>query len=104
MTEEQQVHPAAVAQEFMKRTDMKGGEVQAYAETFNWLQGFIENEIIATPAEAHHAMIAELTELRDYRRENDAAYEKKAVEGAGATELEVVDSYPDDPETGDTTA
>jgi len=99
---QQQAHPAAVAQEFMRRADMKGGEVEAYGQTFNWLGQFLNNELIATPAEAHHALLEELKELRDFRREHDEEYVKKEAEANGdipvlqpevpAPELEAVDS------------
>jgi len=91
--EQQQAHPAQVAQEFMRRTDMKGGEVEAYAQTFNWLQGFLAGEIVPTPKEAHLAMTAELEELRTYRRENDEAYAKAQAEAAG--EIPVLDPEVD---------
>ena len=81
--EQQQAHPAAVAQEFMRRTDMKGGEVEAYAQTFNWLNGFMEGELIATPKEAHFALLEELKDLREFRREHDEEYAKKEAEAAG---------------------
>jgi hypothetical protein len=61
----QQAHPAAVAQEFMRRTDMKGGEVEAYAQTYNWLAQVIEGQVVCTPQEAHQAMVDELVQLRE---------------------------------------
>ncbi len=48
---QQQVHPAAVACEFMQRADMKGGEVEAYAQTFNWLQAIATGELVVIPAD-----------------------------------------------------
>lgn len=62
--EQQQLHPATVAQEFMKRTDMKGGEVEAYAQTFNWLAQILEGDVVCVPKEAYKAMEDELVALR----------------------------------------
>lgn len=65
MSQEQQTaHPAAVAQEFMKRTDMKGGEVEAYAQTFNWLGEILAGNVVLTPKAVFASMEAELVELR----------------------------------------
>lgn len=47
--QQKQTHPAQVAQEFMRRTDMKGGEVEAYAQVFNWLQAFLSGELVPVP-------------------------------------------------------
>lgn len=102
----QQAHPAAVAQEFMRRTDMKGGEVEAYAQTFNWLQSILDGAIVPTPKEAHLALLEELKDLRDYKRELVGDEDKAAAEEAGdlpvltdevpAAELEDVDSEVSD--------
>jgi hypothetical protein len=95
MSQEQpQAHPAQVAQEFMRRTDMKGGEVEAYAQTFNWLQAFLDGEIVATPKEAHLALIGELQELRDYKELVEEDKEDLPVLEPEVTvvELEDVDS------------
>lgn len=69
--EQETQHPAAVAQEFMRRTDMKGGEVEAFAQTFNWLATFLDGETIATPREAHFALMEELQELRNFKAEHE---------------------------------
>lgn len=81
--EQQQAHPAAVAQEFMRRSDMKGGEVEAFAQTFNWLGEFLKGELVATPKEAHLAMTEELKELREFKRTHDEEYAKAEAEAAG---------------------
>lgn len=89
---QQQAHPAAAAQEFMRRTDMKGGEVEAYAQTFNWLQAIISGEIVPTPKEAHLALVKELEELREFKRVTEPG-EEKQEEGTGTPEeLDPVDS------------
>ena len=44
--EKQTFHPAQAAQEFMARTDMKGREVEAYAQTFNWLAAIIGGTLV----------------------------------------------------------
>ncbi len=46
---QQMPHPAQVACEFLTRTDLKGGEVDAYAQTFNWLQAIAQGELQAIP-------------------------------------------------------
>lgn len=61
---QQQVHPAAVAQEFMKRADMKGGEVEAYTQTFNWLAQILEGAIVVLPQDAHQLMVDERASMR----------------------------------------
>lgn len=60
---QQQVHPAAVAQEFMKRSDMKGGEVEVYAQTFNWLQSILEGELSVVTTEELKASTEKVAEL-----------------------------------------
>lgn len=46
---QQQVHPAAAAAEFMQRSDLKGGEVEVFAQTFNWLQSILNGEMVVIP-------------------------------------------------------
>lgn len=58
---QEQVHPAAVAQEFMRRSDMKGGEVEVYAQTFNWLGAILNGGLVVLPKENFE----ELTSPRD---------------------------------------
>ncbi len=55
--EQEQVHPAAVAQEFMKRCDMKGGEVEAYAQTFNWLNALVEGKLVVLEKEFFEQLV-----------------------------------------------
>ena len=47
----QQVHPAAAACEFMQRADLKGGEVEVFAQTFNWLQSILKGELAIMQAD-----------------------------------------------------
>ena len=47
--QQMQPHPAQVACEFMTRTDLKGGEVDAYAQTFNWLHAILQGELAVVP-------------------------------------------------------
>ena len=96
---QQQTHPAVVAQEFMKRADMKGGEVEAYAQTFNWLQALVDGELVLTPKEAYQALLEELKELRDYKREiegEEAGDLPVLTDEVPAAELEDVDSEASD--------
>jgi hypothetical protein len=75
--QQQQAHPAAVAQEFMKRSDMKGGEVEAYAQTFNWLAQILEGAHVVIPKEAYDSMMEELTELQEFRSKHDEEYKEE---------------------------
>ena len=52
------VTPAHIACEFMKRTDLKGGEVEAYAQTYNWLQGIIEKHLVCVTMEEYQRLLA----------------------------------------------
>ena len=92
----QQAHPAQVAQEFMRRTDMKGGEGEAFSQTFNWLQAILNGEIVVFAKEAQEALMKELKELREFRREHDEEFAKKEAEGAG--ELPVLEPEAPTPE------
>ena len=87
---QQEVHPAAVAQELMRRTDLKGGEVEAFAQTFNWLAAFLDGGLVALPKEAYSALMEELEELR--------GTEKTESEEAEEAKLEVVDLEADNTE------
>ncbi len=98
---EQSAHPAAVAQEFMRRSDMKGGEVEAYVQTFNWLQTFLTGETVATPKEAHFALLEELKELREYRRKTDEAYARAEAEEAARAEAARAEAARAEPEPVD---
>lgn len=62
--QQQQVHPAAVAQEFLKRTEMKGGEVEAYTQTFNWLSEFLSGGLIILTKADFESVQKDLEELR----------------------------------------
>lgn len=50
MKQQQQIHPAAAACEFMQRADLKGNEVEIFAQTYNWLQAILEGELLVQPA------------------------------------------------------
>ena len=43
--QQQQIHPAAAACEFMQRADLKGNEVEMFAQTYNWLQAILAGEL-----------------------------------------------------------
>ena len=74
MAQEQQApHPAAVAQEFMSRTDMKGKEVQIYAETFNWLQGILEGKYLIVSREDWDSTAEKLQGYEDVTAEEPEA-------------------------------
>lgn len=44
------LHPAEVAQEFMSRCDLKGREVEAYAQTHNWLETIRDEKVVLVAA------------------------------------------------------
>ena len=90
----QQMHPAAVACEFMSRTDLKGGEVDVYAQTFNWLQGILQGETLIVPAEVHEA---QTKKLAAYEEKFGPLEEEKAPEGDGLTPPEGVKVLPGGP-------
>lgn len=70
----QQIHPAAAACEFMQRADLKGGEVDVFAQTFNWLQSILKEELMIIPKE-----------VLDMQAEKLAAYREKYGELEGET-------------------
>lgn len=78
-----QAHPVEVAQEFMKRADMKGGEVEAYAQTFNWLNQIMTGElqvVTAKDLKASQDKQKELeTEIKELHTELDDAYARLGV-------------------------
>jgi hypothetical protein len=41
--------PAAAAQEFMSRVPLKGVEVEAFVQVFNWLQAIVVGDTVVTP-------------------------------------------------------
>lgn len=43
--QQQQIHPAAAACEFMQRAELKGKEVEIFAQTYNWLQAILAGEL-----------------------------------------------------------
>lgn len=88
-----QYHPAQVAQEFMSRTDLKGGEVEVYAQTFNWLQGFVSQEIVALPKTAFDELAQKAQDWDNLQREQEAAADKLKLEQDG--ELPVLDETSD---------
>jgi len=61
---QQQAHPAEVACEFLKRTNLQGGEVEAYAQTFNWLQSILTGQLTVITTKEFTNLNAELAELR----------------------------------------
>ena len=104
----QQAHPAAVAQEFIKRSDMKGGEVEAYAQTYNWLGEILAGTILVVPADGHKDLMDQIETLRAENIaygdlhgplpvEEEAPVEEdisvlEPVEDAGEPELDPVES------------
>lgn len=73
--QQQQIHPATIAQQFLIRTELKGGEVEAYTQIFNWLQGILDGEYVIVTKK-------DVEDLIKFR----------AAEGGGEPALDVVKS------------
>lgn len=67
----QQIHPAAAAAEFMQRAELKGNEVEVFAQTFNWLQQILKGEILPIDREMHAAQVERLAALEAFMEENE---------------------------------
>jgi hypothetical protein len=65
----QTVHPATVACDLMMRADLKGAEVEAFAQTYNWLQALLEGELVILEKNAFQEYENERAELVRYREE-----------------------------------
>ncbi len=104
---QQQLNPAQIACEFMTRADMKGGEVDIYAKTFNWLQSILAGEIAVVPAddlkESKEKIEALETEITELHTELDAAYTRLSGyddidvpvgEGGELAEVLIIDDDP----------
>lgn len=65
MNEGQTMHPAQVACTFLQRADIKGGEVDAYAKTYNWLQALLAGELIVLTSEKYEELLASEKELQE---------------------------------------
>ncbi len=71
MNEHPTIHPADLACKFMQKARLKGIEVEAYAQTYNWLQSIFMGElVILLPKEVEDyknqikELAAELDELK----------------------------------------
>lgn len=51
MTPDKQERLLKITLEFLSRAELKGAEVQAYSEVWNWVQAVLAREIIVIPAE-----------------------------------------------------
>lgn len=94
-TPSHQTQMASLAQEFMTRTDLKGREVDAYAQSFNWLQGLASEEILVI-SQKHMTAIQEETKnnqelLARYQTAFGGLEDEPPVKVTGEG-LEVVDS------------
>ena len=100
-------HPAEVACEFMSRADMKGREVDIYAQTYNWLQEFLAGELVTIHPNELKAMQNELDELRHQIIKKELPTLKpidtEGGDGCDSVPDEVPTEYPvDDPVDEDT--
>ena len=67
MMNQRQMHPAEIACTFMQRAELKGGEVDAYAQTYNWLQAILMGESVVLPKEVHEKLSADAAAYNDQR-------------------------------------
>ena len=65
----QTVHPATVACDLMMRADLKGAEVEAFAQTYNWLQAILEGELVVMDKKHYQGLEDATVELTRYREE-----------------------------------
>jgi hypothetical protein len=63
--QQKQIHPAAVACDLMMRADLKGREVEAFAQTYNWLQAILEGELVIIQKEMHENYQRDVDRLRE---------------------------------------
>lgn len=98
---QQQIHPAQAAQEFMRRCDLKGTEVEGFAETFNWLVQILEGEVLLVSKDQFEQSKSKQekleTEIKDLHTELDDAYSRLGEKPIVVKEqLDVVDSETSD--------
>lgn len=62
LTIEQQFIQAA--QQFLTRCDLKGGEVDAYAKAFNFLQNIVDGETLVIPTKVWNEVNEQVKELQ----------------------------------------
>ena len=55
----QQAHPAELACEFMTRATLKGLEVEAYAQTYNWLQSILTGDNVVVDKKTYEQLTAD---------------------------------------------
>lgn len=58
-----------VAQQFLTRADLKGGEVDNYAKCFNFIQTIVEGTNLVVPAAAFHEGLNAIKELAELKAE-----------------------------------
>ena len=101
-----------IAQGFLQRADLKGGEVDNYAKCFNFLQTIVEGENVVVPAEIFNKgqeAIKELAEskkaeygvpllddadipvLKPVKKEDISGSDEMVSEGGPVPELEAVE-------------
>ena len=86
-----QMPVGAVIQEFMNRADMKGNEVEAFAQAYNWVQSINEGELVVLPAEVverYEQEKAEMLRLRDLLEQNGIDTGEDPSDEANAEETE----------------
>ena len=60
-----------VAQGFLQRADLKGGEVDNYAKCFNFLQTIVEGGSVVVPAEIFRQGLEAVAELAELKKAED---------------------------------
>lgn len=69
----QGTHPAVIACDLMMRADLKGAEVEAFAQTYNWLQAILEGELVLMPKDMHENYQRDAERLREMREKYEPA-------------------------------
>lgn len=97
-THGQQLHPAQAACVFMERTELRGGEVESYAQTFNWLQSILADELTVIARSKYEDLtqkLAEVTQEVDTLKETLKQYENEEWFAKNG-EVVTLDTDPDD--------
>jgi len=79
--QQQQFHPAAVACDLMMRADLKGREVEVFAQTYNWLQAILEGDLVIMPKEMHDNYQRDVERLRELQEKYEPAVPPNDAEG-----------------------
>lgn len=56
------IHPAQAACAFMERAELRGAEVETFAQTYNWLQAILAGEDVVVPVKEYDDLKHQLSE------------------------------------------